>query len=287
MKVIKSIIAIVKQNFRKWVVNPRYYILLVFVLTNYWHQMDGMLEQAKEIGAGMNAFSLFPVLYSNSLGMGRLILNAGVLLLFCDAPFIDRNQQFVITRSGKKIFGMAQILYIVCGAAIYTLVLAICPCIFTYGYVGISEDWGTLMRTVELSNVPILGNIGVRRRMLELYSAKEAFLLQSALFFLIAVVLGLVVYLFNLLFQRMAGIIVAGILMLLGVLPYYFPFQLQWVYWISPVSFAEIHHLDFTGSTVYPPVWYAFTFLSIGILVLSGAILFAIGKTKLIVREEL
>lgn len=287
MKVIKSVFAIVRQNFRKWIGNPRYYILFLFVITNFWHQMDGMLSQAKKIGSAFNAYSLFPILYSNSIGMGRLILNAGILFLFCDAPFIDRNQQFVITRSGKKIFGFAQIVYIILGAAVYTFVLAIFPCIFTYGYIGIANEWGTLMRTISLSNYPILGNIAVDSRMLQLFSAKQAFLLEISMFFLVSVMLGLVVYLFNLLFYRLTGIIVAGALMLLGVLPYYFPIKLQWVYWVSPVSFAEINHLNITGSTGYPPVWYAFTFLFSAILLLGGAIMLAIEKTKLIVREEI
>ena len=287
MKTIKKIRAIVNQNFRKWVTNPRYYILLLFILTNYWHQMDGMVSQAKQIGSGINLFSLFPILYCNSIGMGRIILNAGVLLLFCDAPFIDRNQQFVITRSGKKIFGLSQITYIICGSVVYTLVLALGPGLFTYGYMGIANEWGSLMRTMAVSDIPIFGNIVVDARFLELCTAGEAFLLEMALFFMVSVVLGLVVYLFNLLFQRVTGIVVAGMLMLLGSLPYYYPNKLQWIYWISPVSFAEINHLNLTGSNGYPPVWYAFTFLSIAILVLGGAIMFAMEKTKLIVREEI
>lgn len=286
MKAFGSIFAMVRQNIRKWTANPRYLVLALFMLVTFWHQMEGMTEQAKEMEVGINALSLFPMLYSNVIGLGRLIMGAGVLILFCDAPFIDHNQQFVISRAGKGKFCIAQMVYIIVGSAIYTLFLGAAPCLFTGGQIGISGDWGTLFRSTVRGSDMILGNIVISGRMLEHYTVVEAFFYELSLFFLIAVFLGMIVYFFNLLVGRMSGIFVAGCILMLGVIPLYFPGE-NWIYWISPVSFAEITYLDVNGTTQYPSLGYAYSFLLAAIVLLAIGIYIVFQRSQLIVKEEI
>lgn len=282
----RSIFAIVRQNIRKWSSNPRFLVLVLFLIVTFWHQLQGIADSAEKMEVGINVVTLFPMLYSNSVGLGRVIMGAGILLVFCDAPFIDRNQQFVISRAGKGRFCVAQILYIVITSAVYTCILAIAPCLFTKGRIGVSDEWGTLFRSTVQGGNGILGNIVISARMMERYSALEAFFYETSIFFLIALFLGLIIYLFNLLIGRMSGIVVAGILLVLGEIPYYFD-NANWVYWLSPVSFAEITHIDINGITEYPTFQYVYRMLLISIVILIVVIYGVFQRSHLIVKEEI
>lgn len=282
-----SIMSMVKQNIRKWGINPRIWVLLLFLLLNTWQQTEHLAEAARGMEVGVNAFALFPILYSNSIGMGRLIMGVGIIFLFCDAPFIDSNQQFVIARAGKKRFCIAQLLYIVISAFIYTLYLAIVPCLFVISRIGFSKDWGTVFRTIAFAKDGDNGvmNILISVRLLRKYTVIEAWFYQVTIFFLVVVFLGLIIFFFNFLFGKMAGIIVAGIFLVLGQIPYLFV-GMNWVYWISPVSLAEIKYLDINGRTQYPPIWYAYTLLISLIVVLSVAIYLLFQRKHIVVKEE-
>ena len=83
----------------------------------------------------------------------------------------------------------------------------------------------------------------------------------------------------------MAGVIIAGIFLMLGRIPYLFT-NMNWVYWISPVSLAEIKFLDVNGRTQYPPVWYAYVLLIFLIVMLSVAIYFSFQRKHIMVKEE-
>ena len=77
----------------------------------------------------------------------------------------------------------------------------------------------------------------------------------------------------------------AGIFLVLGQIPYLFV-GMNWVYWISPVSLAEIKYLDINGRTQYPPIWYAYTLLIGLIVVLSVAIYLLFQRKHIVVKEE-
>lgn len=285
--VFSSIRAMVQQNIRKWATNPRIWVLLFFLLLNSWQQTEHLAEASREMEVGINMFALFPVLYGNSIDLGRTIMGIGILFLFCDAPFIDSNQQFAITRAGKKRFCIAQLFYIVISALFYTFYLAFIPCLFVISRIGFAKDWGTLFRTIAFAKDGDNGvmNILISARMIKKYTAVEAWFYQVTIFFLVVVFLGLVIFLFNFLFGKMAGVIIAGIFLMLGRIPYLFT-NMNWVYWISPVSLAEIKFLDVNGRTQYPPVWYAYVLLIFLIVMLSVAIYFSFQRKHIMVKEE-
>lgn len=52
-----------------------------------------------------------------------MMLFLGVVLLFCDAPFIEDEQPYIMLRSGRRIWFIGQMLYIVVASVLYLIVL--------------------------------------------------------------------------------------------------------------------------------------------------------------------
>ena len=52
---------------------------------------------------------LFPFIMSDSNSV--LLFTLGIVLLLCDAPFIEEDQPYIILRSGRKLWTLGQMLY--------------------------------------------------------------------------------------------------------------------------------------------------------------------------------
>lgn len=276
--------AIVIQNFRKWLGNPRIYIMFFLVFVVIWHQMQGVGEKADSMGVAINGFALFPILYGNAVPIGRIILGIGCVLLFCDAPFLDNNQRFILARAGRRCFCIAQMSYIVLGSLLYTIFVFLSQLVYVGNRIGFAKEWGTLFQTISLTDSHILGNMYISRRLITSFSVIEAFLHQVVLFFFVSIFLGLFLYLCNLMIGKKVGPVLASILVMVSRIPYFVP-EMDWIYWISPVSLSELSHLDINATTKYPPLSYAYIAL-IGLNSLLGIMIYLYFQGVSIVGED-
>lgn len=137
------------QDFRKWRTNPRIWVLFILIaifINSYTKEIDLF---AQSVQYKMSPW-LFPLLYGQKYM--RYILFAGVLLLFCDAPFIDEEQPYVIIRSGRKFWSIGQILYIVSASAVYFLYIIVISILLNLGNMEWNTDWGKVLGTLGTSN---------------------------------------------------------------------------------------------------------------------------------------
>lgn len=112
--------SIALHNFKKWAVNPRLYILLLMEVLYLHSRLSPVGELCARTGYKVTPY-LLPFLLDE--GSAVMMLFLGVVLLFCDAPFIEDEQPYIMLRSGRRIWFIGQMLYIVVASVLYLIVL--------------------------------------------------------------------------------------------------------------------------------------------------------------------
>ena len=85
------------QNFRKWTTNPRIYVMICLLFIDLYYTSRNLLEYCQFTEQPVTPY-LFPMLMQND----HMFLLLGLVLLFCDAPFLDEEQPYLLLRAGKK-----------------------------------------------------------------------------------------------------------------------------------------------------------------------------------------
>ena len=116
MRSLKSSWHICLQNLRKWQTDYRIWIIGLMAVILIAVFEDGMRNIADYLGLKPPIW-IFPFIYYQFYT--KLSYMVLIILLFCNAPFTDQNQVFVLMRSGHKKWLLGQILYIVTASGLF------------------------------------------------------------------------------------------------------------------------------------------------------------------------
>ena len=250
---LRKVLFVSLCHFRRWPTNPRMYLLLI-LLAGY---INMMLYPVRDFCAQYNvAISpwVFPYLMAEPYSL--LMVMLGIVLLFCDAPFLDEEQPYVILRAGRLCWCAAQILYMDMATIVYFLVVFLLTVVLLLPCVQFSADWGVAINTLAQTDLGFQAGVALpfpSEIMLRL-SPLQAIGAELGMASWIGVFLGLVMFTLNALFNRGVGAIAATAF---AVFPLFIR-QTDWgLHYFSPVSWASLVVLDFSGNTTMPSVYYA------------------------------
>ncbi len=250
------------QNFRKWLVDYRVWIIaiLLFMFTQIFTKE--IIEFSKAINIEVTSW-IFPFLFTQKFV--KLLFFFPLILLFCDAPFIDDNQAYVIARSGRIPWSLGQIAYIIIASGIYFLFLLFLTIIINISHIQFTSSWGKVLGTLANTNASsVIGlKTFVSRNILYYFTPLQAMWFTFFLSWLVGVVLGLVIYVINSLSNtRMWGVLIASFLLVLdaAVTGY------SSIYQFSPVSWSNLDRIDINGTTQMPSISYIYIGLAILII---------------------
>lgn len=267
------------QLFRKWAWEPRIYLLFLVVLLTIFsrtREMAGIIHE--NMDCAVNAFSIFPVVYSSGVGIAMFIILFCILLLYGNAPFLDRNQQFIIARTGRRLWNKGQIFYIYLSAFIFVVMLHVSAVIGCMPDVGFSmKSWGKALEL--LSRSSMLKYLTVNSTLIKRYTVMEAFLHQFLLLYLLTVFLGMLIYFCNLLFSEKSGLFAAGAVCCMDFVPSWLSGNIgKFIFRLSPVSMTEIFYL---GQDGYPSLVYAYGYLGVLTVVITLACYFLFLRSEI------
>ena len=277
---------VVKFNISKWYKNYRIYLLVCLigiVMFNRSHVFVGITEKYKY---AVNFFAILPSVMGGYLGFSRFISMFCVVLLFCDAPFMDDNQQFVFTRVGKRRWVQGSEMYIIIASFLYVLWLVVSTFLGALPNVGLSLQWGKIME-----NVCVTGEIktlGFTQNILLDWKVLLAFLYSFFSLWMTSVIIGLIMFLVNLFFSRVAGVIVGGLVVIFDGAILFLPNNLgKILFRFSPFSMIRLNDLNITGQNkLYPGVIYAIVFYILIILILMVIIMANYKKVNIDIQER-
>ncbi len=268
MMLVRELKSVCVINIKKWFTNPRIYILgLIMGLVLICYSYD-YYKVSSEIGYGVNILGLFVSVYGGAPGFTRIMTLFGSVLLFCDAPFMDENQQFVYLRLGRKRWVAGTIIYVFVASFIYTLYLILALALGVLPNIGISAEWGELFEVTSINSGII--KAGITQKVLMDYSVLTSFLYMFDAVFLSCVIIGLVMYIVALFAKKGECILVGcGIIIIEGVGLYFTENISNILFHVSPLSLMQIWCLDDgSGNSYYPDMNFGIVFYVVVTIVL-------------------
>ena len=275
MDKIRMVISIATNNIRKWSVNPRIYILGILLVLLVFSIVEPIKNFSRVMGYRITPW-LFP--FVSNFVITQIMLLLGIVFLFCDAPFMDRSQAYIFIRSGRTMWVIGQIFYIMLATAIYFLFINFVIVIMLTPNIFFSNEWGKVLGTLAQTYSGRSFNIylPIDYTIQNLYSPIQAFALSFMLEWSVGIFLGLVIFIANIYLTRAIGAIVATAIILMDIVilnafPYY-------INHFSPVSLARLTILDPTGISTLPTDIYAYIFFLVSITLLTVISIFSVKK---------
>lgn len=282
---VKKIFSIAIYSIRQRTTELRILFLFVLMITFLWNDLTVISDFAKMMNIKTNPL-IFPFFSSDPVK--QLILLSGVIFLFSDAPFINKSQPYVIIRSKRSSWVLGQILYVILASAVYFLILMCASILILLPNATFATDgWGKIINTLAQTNAGAQINLqfNIAEKITSFYSPLEAFGLSFLLNWSIASFLGLLMFIINLKFNRMLGLVVGATVLFLdllaiNILPYKF-------YHFSPVTLSRLAILDPTGVSIVPYITYPFVFFGVSIILFSVLLVAGIKNEPIEITSEM
>lgn len=236
-----------------------------------FHIYPGRLFKAVCAGCGTSGDTIFFAFQMDD-GITRMLFYFGVVLLFCNAPFMDDQQMFVLVRTGRLRWFAGQLAYIVAANLVYFLWTALTTVLVLIPQVGFSTDWGGIIRMCAENNG--LAGVVMHKEIVEAYTPLAACLITYGLNVLVGTLLGLVVFLGNMLGSRIYGSAVAiGWIVFSNMIDVV---RLPKLRVLSPLHWTTTYAYLRSDDAV--PLWYILA-VEIAIILVTGFIIMKKSKT--------
>lgn len=282
---IRKIICSGLQNIKKWTSNPRILVLFLLLfcllldLLVPFYRVAGQLEVK-------NTIWFLPFLTgSRFIGFYFLL---GYVLLFCDAPFIDRHQPYVIIRIGKRKWAWGQCLYVMVASAVYVLALQLFVIVILFPSLEFSLDWGNIFYTVSQVGIPgFYPGIDISYGIILEYSPLAATFLAAVLLWMEGVFLGMLMFYMNLRFGRIAGTTLGCFMAMMFLLIKSLINNIPVLWKITPTIWMELSELTSHSLGTHPGLAYGVTALLLLIIVLVALSIWTVKRQPIEVLEQI
>jgi hypothetical protein len=256
------------QNFRKWPTNYRVWVITILLIMLTHNFTSEIVDFAAKQNMDVSPW-IFPFLFTQKYI--KLLFFFPLILLFSDAPFMDENQPYIITRSGRTPWSIGQISYLVIATVLYFLFLIFISIVINLPYIHFSMEWGKVLGTLANTNaaVEIQLKTVISPSTIHYFTPLQAMWFSFLLLWLSGVFLGLVIYVMNCLTNtRIVGLLVASFFLVLDATILGRPD----LYRFSPVSWSNLNRIDIEGISQMPSISYIYTgyILLIGGLVITA-----------------
>lgn len=253
------------QNFRKWTANPRIYVLAILMLIHFYFYSPTINNLCRDMEFSITPY-LFPLVVKNIANLNLIML--ALVLLFCDAPFLDEEQPYILIRAGKKRWMAGQVLYLALASLVYFVFIQVATLLFCLQSLEFDMEWGgTIIRIANKKIPPDLGyNVNFPVNLIEAYDPLNGLLLNTGIAVLVGVMLGLIMFALNIRFNRAIGALGASAVVLTSSLDLGNP---NVSIYFRPVAWIDMGNLNLNGLSSLPSVEYVLAVLGIAILGLS------------------
>ena len=236
------------MQFRKWRASLRVITVFIFLAIFAYDANWNVLTFSRTSGVPVTPW-VYPAVFSARYLMMCICL--AVMVLFCDAPFLDRHQPYLILRSGRGHWALGTAGYLLASSVVVSASIFLMGMLLGMDTLTFSTGWGSVLQSVAGKSI-------IPTRILALYSPLAACGLALLLSSLIFCFLGLLFFLCNLLAPPVVGTLAVGAFCVLDFFSLFFLHDAPWLLHLSPVSWANLNQL---GTTGWPTVTYALSML--------------------------
>jgi len=267
MKWFKPVCSITMQNFRKWKNDYRVWITLFIVLILIHSTTKGLSDICDYTGVKSSPW-IFPFLYVQYYT--KMLFFFPLILIFSNAPFIDKNQLYVLIRSGRNKWCIGQMLYIVVTSALYFTFIMIFSILLNLDCMEFTGEWGKLLNTLANTSMDAQFQLGFDpiKNVVDMFSPISAMWFTFLHSWISGIILGFVVFFFNMKVKG-GGTFFASFMLVLSAISAKQTSLIK----ISPISWSTLNAIQLKANDNLPSYSYVMTFFVIMLLVLIAMIL--------------
>ena len=235
--------------------------------------LNDFLKYVNEIKEPVNICEAFIV--TANQGMAGRFWMLGYLLIIADAPFVKANTYITLYRSGRRVWSMGMLLYVLIQAFLYTMCFATASAVVgtPFGFCG--RIWSSpvyMLATGTSSAIAGKYNLyfdGVA--MMKHMTVLQAFGITFLYVFCYLAFIGVLLYVCSLVFGSFWGLLAVAVTHLGGM----------FVSFLTKLPRSPVSYVDGAGSH-----WrYPCIFLTL-ILVMSAVSIFAVGRVDIQARTK-
>lgn len=269
MTSIFQVFHICKINFLKWKNNHRI-IIICGLLVIFLHFLTKDLLVKSIQGNLQIAPWIFPFLFNHRYY--KLLFFVPLIILFCDAPFIDGTYHYSIIRSSRFKWCVGQLLYIFSASIAYFTFVFILSVTFCLLNIDWTLDWGTFLGTAANTSFGNNLTLNISSKIVNCLNPIYTTFITVLLCSLNGMIIGLLIFLSNLIrLPRFIGVISTISLLLFDTMCV--TSGKKSFYYYSPITWTTISCLDLNNRTDLPTVGYAMAASSLLLFVLLLLIL--------------
>lgn len=277
MSCINRSLRIASYHFRHITATVRIPVVLIMIALFIMENLRAVTLFSDAVGIPATPYA-FPHLTNDYVC--QLIMMAGAILLFCDAPFEEKEYPYMLPRAGRLAWSAGQVIYIIGLALLYVLFIFFFSVLPLAGHLEFASEWGKIWGTLAKTDAGV--EFGVMLRVTEYmvshYTALPALFISLALEWACVTWLGLLIYFLNKLTDRPIGTFAGAFCVLLDIC-----IANDWVNWankFSPITLAQIN--TYAGYNLRYNITFGYgkVFFVVGILVLVLLCIFANYKDK-------
>ncbi len=197
--------------------SPRIPILFLIIGIYIYSTVEPVAYFARSVGIASTPW-IFPHLTSDYIC--QMVFMAGVIFLFCDAPFTDESYSYIVSRSGRTAWSAGHVLYIAAMSLIYVFFIAGASVLPLLNSLQGSWHWGKVLGTLARTNAGRQYGMTftVSNYLTGAYSPATAALYSFLLEWACAAWFGLLTYFFNAVTHRMVGTFLSAAFVLLDLM---------------------------------------------------------------------
>lgn len=250
---LKKIFIPVIYYIRRWRSRPHMLLgcLLLAVVSDIL--LRPLRELIPEIGSRPEVTG-FSLLWNNHIF--SMLFFFTVVLFFCDIPFHDDMSPFFLIRIGRICFTAGHFIYIGLVSLLIPAVFLILETLMLPDTGG--SEWGIFWGSIAQTPAWQI-SLKFDYNILWDYEPKEALLITFLICFFLCLFTGLVLYLFTLYRQKIPGLCILSVFIILPELCYHLNFTT--FYWLSPYSWICLDTTKKTYNGSLPSTGYAFKIL--------------------------
>lgn len=251
-------------------------VVALFSLLIQIYAMMPVVQFCDAAGVNMTPFATVFVFNDVYYTFLSSVMSLGMIALCAGAPFMNQYQIQVLLRTGRRRWLRGQFGYLAVLSLIYTAYWALCPLLCAFGRIEWSADWGKIWTTLSFTDATrqLRIMLDVPYSIVAQFEPMQALGLSIALRFLYIFILGMIVFVGNLISRSCAGV-VAGILITLADYMLTTEGNFVEMFWASPLTLTRLSMLDPTNTWTSPTPGEALTVLGILAAVLSLYMLLA------------
>ena len=207
-----SCIKVALWHLKSWKGSARIIIVFLLAVIMTVYQSMEYLGYAKEVDMIVNCLETYILVTNNEVY--SVVMFILVLVLFADAPFMDNNSLYVVSRIGRYRWCIGKMLYIIIAAIVFNLVCMLTTVIVSIPYSYPGDIWSSAFiastngETVELGYQAIFYNSEV----IYFFSPLRISMISMGLKILLNCMMGMVLFVLNMGNKKVLGYGIVSIL---------------------------------------------------------------------------